>query len=120
VGLNENFWDRAGPVPGFGDLDPDLDVQRMVSDLLGEGRDKVQADLRPGTGEPGTGEENVASSQVEDAPGESQLPPTIASASPVAEDEIPQPSENAATQKEVAEPPSAKKVARRHGGAIPQ
>ena len=33
VGLNENFWDAAGPdgiIPGFGELDPGLDVKRMV------------------------------------------------------------------------------------------
>ncbi len=38
VGLNENFWDAAGPdgIPGFGDLDPNLDVRRMVSELFGE------------------------------------------------------------------------------------
>ena len=38
VGLNENYWDAAGPdgIPGFGDLDPNLDVRRMVSELFGE------------------------------------------------------------------------------------
>jgi hypothetical protein len=40
VGLNENYWsDVTGPggVAGFGDLDPGLDVKRMVSELFGEG-----------------------------------------------------------------------------------
>src|SRR6188474_3238650 len=38
VGLNENFWDAAGPdgIAGFGDIDPNLDVRRMVSELFGE------------------------------------------------------------------------------------
>jgi hypothetical protein len=39
VGLNENYWcDATGPagVAGFGDLDPGVDVKRMVSDLFGE------------------------------------------------------------------------------------
>ncbi|MGB8187901.1 MAG: DUF3306 domain-containing protein, partial [Pseudolabrys sp.] len=38
VGPNENFWDAAGPdgIPGFGALDPNLDVKRMVSELFGE------------------------------------------------------------------------------------
>jgi hypothetical protein len=39
VGVNENYWnDATGPggVAGFGDLDPGLDVKRMVSDLFGE------------------------------------------------------------------------------------
>jgi Protein of unknown function (DUF3306) len=39
VGLNENYWsDVTGPggVVGFGDLDPGLDVKRMVSEIFGE------------------------------------------------------------------------------------
>src|SRR5262245_63894502 len=39
VGLNENYWsDVTGPagVAGFGDLDPGVDVKRMVSELFGE------------------------------------------------------------------------------------
>jgi hypothetical protein len=38
IGLNENYWDVANPggISGFGDLAPNTDVQRMVSDLFGE------------------------------------------------------------------------------------
>ncbi len=39
VGLNENYWnDAAGAAaaPGFGDLDPGVDVKRMVSELFGD------------------------------------------------------------------------------------
>ena len=38
IGPHENYWDAAGPdgIPGFGDLDPNLDVRRMVSELFGE------------------------------------------------------------------------------------
>jgi hypothetical protein len=39
IGLNENYWsDVTGPrgVAGFGDLDPGVDVERMVSQLFGE------------------------------------------------------------------------------------
>src|SRR5262249_56916935 len=37
-GPNENFWDVAGPdgVAGFGDLNPNLDLKRMVSELFGK------------------------------------------------------------------------------------
>jgi len=38
VGINENYWDAAGPggIPGFGPLDPGFDVERVVSELFGE------------------------------------------------------------------------------------
>src|SRR6185312_7493970 len=38
MGPTENYWAAAGPdgIPGFGDLDPNLDVRRMVSELFGE------------------------------------------------------------------------------------
>src|SRR5262249_42936380 len=34
IGPNENYWDAAGPegIPGFGDLDPTLDLKRMVAE----------------------------------------------------------------------------------------
>ena len=52
VGLNENYWnDAAGAAaaPGFGDLDPGVDVKRMVSELFGDSapekpEDEPQAD----------------------------------------------------------------------------
>ena len=49
MGLTENYWDAAGPdgIPGFGDLDPNLDVRRMVSELFGEApRQDVPSELR--------------------------------------------------------------------------
>src|SRR6476619_3572714 len=39
VGLNENYWNDvagAAAAPGFGDLDPGIDVKRMVSELFGD------------------------------------------------------------------------------------
>src|SRR5262249_4134009 len=42
VGLNENYWDAAGPegISGFGALDPSVDVKHMVSELFGENASK--------------------------------------------------------------------------------
>jgi hypothetical protein len=38
IGPNENFWEGVGPggVPGFGELDPNLDVKKLVAELFGE------------------------------------------------------------------------------------
>ena len=112
VGLNENFWDAAGPdgIPGFGDLDPNLDVRRMVSELFGEAprqdaslhseADKVADSTLPIPNQP----------KVADPP-----QPDVATA-----EVIPQRNENAAAQTESPEPAPEKKFARRHGGAMPQ
>ena len=38
IGPNENFWEGAGSggVPGFGELDPNLDVKKLVAEVFGE------------------------------------------------------------------------------------
>jgi hypothetical protein len=108
VELNENFWDAAGPdgIPGFGDLDPKLDVKRMVSELFGE---KTREDA--------PSEREAESSDVADQnPGNA----TAAPEAPLpCSESISQGNENAAAQTEPSDPTSGKKFARRHGGAMP-
>ena len=113
VGLNENFWDAAGPdgIPGFGDLDPNLDVRRMVSELFGETpRQDTQPVLEA---------DRVAASsalptdnlpEAADPP-QATLPPA---------EELPQRNEYAAAQIEPSESEPEKKISRRHGGAMPK
>jgi hypothetical protein len=106
VGLNENYWDAAGPegIPGFGDLDPNLDVKRLISELFGETpAEKPQAEAPTAT----------SSAEISDA---RETDDNDASETA----NISRPTENAAAQKESppAQPP--KRVARRHGGAMPQ
>jgi hypothetical protein len=116
VGLNENYWDAAGPggIAGFGDLDPNLDVKRMVSELFGEAprQEVAEADSPAKPTE-------YASPSLAEKPGEPDRPPATAAALTPAKD-VPQRTENAATQKESLESGPAKKIARRHGGAMPQ
>jgi len=104
MGPNENFWDAAGPdgIPGFGDLDPNLDVKRMVSELFGE--------IEPARTKPETAEFTGASG-----------PSAEISETPSPSDDRPsQHIENAAPQQQMSEPAPAKKIARRHGGAMPE
>ncbi len=109
VGLNENFWDAAGPdgIPGFGNLDPNLDVRRMVSELFGE---TPRQDTQP-----------VAEV---DRVADSSAPPTgnapDAAGPPRPAEELPQRNEYAAAQIEPSEPEPEKKISRRHGGAMPK
>jgi hypothetical protein len=107
IGPNENFWDAAGPegIPGFGDLDPSLDVKRLISELFGETSAETPKAETPTA---------VPSAGISDAP---ETTDKVASATE------PDPSprtENAATQKEAVPTQAAKRVARRHGGAMPQ
>jgi Protein of unknown function (DUF3306) len=109
IGPNENFWDAAGPdgIPGFGELDPGLDVKRMVSELFGEvAPDKPPAEQQDSAGALTQSDEN-------------QKTPADHSTTVEAMPSASQHSEIAATQKPPEEPP-VQKMTRRHGGALPE
>ena len=113
VGLNENFWDAAGPdgIPGFGDLDPNLDVRRMVSELFGE---TPHQDTQPVLEADRVADSSaLPTDNLPEAadPPQATLPPA---------EELPQRNENAAAQIEPSESVPEKKISRRHGGAIPK
>jgi Protein of unknown function (DUF3306) len=119
VGLNENFWDAAGPdgvIPGFGELDPGLDVKRMVAELFGEtAPDKPEAEQRASAPAPAQSDENLEMPDNRDI-----------AANPAPPQSAPQQNENAATQKKTAQgaqaapEPTMQKMTRRHGGAMPE
>jgi len=105
MGPNENYWDAAGPegIPGFGDLDPSLDVKRMVSELFGEApAEKREADASTPAPPP----------EISEAPESKGASET--------ENDLSRRTENVATQKEPVPEQSPKRIARRHGGAMPQ
>jgi hypothetical protein len=114
IGPNENYWDVAGSggVPGFGDLDPNLDIKRLVSEVFGE---------------PAAEGGQAESSSPAQVP-ERSAALSVRSADNIAESKHAMPTdgsvlrrtENAAPQNQ--SPPSSlpQKTARRHGGAIPE
>ena len=107
IGPNENYWDAAGPegIPGFGDLDPNLDVKRLVAELFGETpAEKPQADAAPVR----------PSAEITNA---HELSDKAAS---LTEPDLSRRTENAAAQKDSPPEQSQKLAARRHGGAMPQ
>lgn len=136
VGINENYWDAAGPdgVPGFGALDPGFDVKRMVSELFGERpREAATPDQATGPGDP---REPGDPSDSSDPAAPSAAGGISRAGAPAAEPEKPdeqraagdpllsQRNENVALQiKDDSEPGREAPVAnrsRRHGGAMPQ
>jgi uncharacterized protein DUF3306 len=118
MGLTENYWDAAGPdgVPGFGDLDPDFDVKRMVSELFG---DKPREDTKTEAQgvqpvAPASSGETLQSRAEGAQAGQTKLP------TPQPQPIIPHRSKNDAPQQRQDEPQSRQKFGRRHGGAMPQ
>jgi hypothetical protein len=111
MGPNENYWDVAGPegVPGFGDLDPNLDIKRLVSEVFGE---------------PAPVEDQAASASPAQIPQRSAA--LSAHSDDVAASQHAMPTdegvrtENAAPQNQPPRSDLPQKTARRHGGAIPE
>ena len=113
VGLNENYWNDvagAAAAPGFGDLDPGIDVKRMVSELFGDSvPEKAGSESAPTSPTPA-----AVSEKVEGDTGEAPLTEQQEEAA-------------SATSTQVAavhnDPPSdqlERAPARRHGGALPE
>ena len=111
IGPNENFWEGVGMdnVPGFGALDPSVDVKKLVAQVFGDAEPK----LRTG----------------DSAPADANVPAPVANESSPIEtkkqlaqntDPLLQRDENVATQHDVSQEQSAATKARRHGGAMPQ
>jgi hypothetical protein len=115
MGPTENYWDAAGPdgVPGFGDLDPSLDVKRLVSELFGE---VAPERAKPASVSAPSGEICHGGDEGDKA--------THASKESYARKEsdssLSHHTENAATQKKLLQAQPAQKISRRHGGAIPE
>lgn len=117
MGPTENYWDGVGPegIPGFGPLDPALDVKRMVSELFGE--------VVPPSGERDSSALPSVSAPPAESGGQHEgdklAEPVSAAAS---EETVSQRTENGATQnhslKDTSEP--NQKIIRRHGGAMPE
>jgi len=118
MGPTENYWDAAGPdgmIPGFGDIDPGLDVKRMVAELFGETpRDRPQPESDESTNPPEYSAEN--SEGGDDEPRDE----VDEALKPASQQSTPHCTENGAAQKESPPGQSLQKMTRRHGGAMPE
>ena len=123
VGLNENYWDAAGPegVPGFGALDPNLDVKKMVAQVFGESEPEpeppaaIESVIEPVDTSANDGAPPVASAGTDQ-------PAQVPSAQTAAQgaDVIVQRNENVALHQDVDERELDPAKPRRHGRALPQ
>ena len=116
MGPTENYWDGVGPegVPGFGPLDPKLDIKRMVSELFGE--TTPESAERDSAAPPSVSASSAESSRGEGERDEDQKP-TRAS---VTGDDLSYRAENGAVQKSSPPTQAEQKIVRRHGGAMPE
>ncbi len=115
MGPTENYWDAVGPegVSGFGPLDPQLDVQRMVAELFGE--TPPEGFQRDSAGSPSASGPSAAES---DEKGESD---NVDKQGASLTDDVPTShTGNGAPQKKLPHPQTNQKIVRRHGGAMPE
>ena len=111
IGLNENFWEGVGMdnVPGFGALDPSVDVKKLVAQVFGD------TEPLPRTDDSAPAEANV-STPVANESSPTETKKQLAQNT----DPLLQRDENVATQHNVSQEHAVATKARRHGGAMPQ
>jgi hypothetical protein len=118
MGPTENFWDAAGPegVPGFGNLDPNLDIKRLVSEMFGESAPaRAQPDSTNEAEHVADSTSELANDQTENSaavkPQQVELP---------TDDSVLHRTENVAPQKVSTPSRPSQKIVGRHGGAKPE
>ena len=113
VGLNENYWNNvagAAAAPGFGDLDPGIDVKRMVSELFGDSTpEKAESESERTSVTPAAISEEVGRTGAEKLATEQQVGSASAKSTEVA-----------AVHNEVPQGRVERSAIRRHGGALPE
>ena len=120
IGPNENFWEGVGPggVPGFGELDPNLDVKKLLAEVFG----KAEPEPR-GTTEPPSPTEQSPRAEISDsaAPAASESaqgkpqPSAAQNANPLLQRD-----EHVALHHDDPQQEAVAARPRRHGGAMPE
>ena len=126
IGLAENSWDFTDPkaMPGFGDLDPGVDIKKLVAEIFGEGAPeaKAQADLGVSAPAPEQPPQAPAKSNSSGGVAATSEPRAVEQQKLAALESAPmlQREKDVATQQiDTADEPAAMPT-RRHGSAMPQ
>jgi hypothetical protein len=117
-GLAENDWDftSAGGAPGFGEIDPQLDVKKLLAEIFGDAKPAEETPPRVQPTPPAAEPVKVADiTEPEEAA--SAGPQQTA---PLAGNRLVQRDENIATQQDDTKVASTDSKIRRHGGAMPE
>ena len=114
MGPTENYWDAAGPdgIPGFGDLDPNLDVKRLIAELFGD-----TAPEKPEQETPVSASASEPSREISGGRDEGEK---VARAPTEREADPSHRTENVAVRKQPPQSVPGQKMARRHGSALPE
>jgi hypothetical protein len=139
VGLQENDWDFTKPdgVPGFGDIPPDFDVKKLVSQIFGEpdaapepvsGTEQLPAPPETQTTQIADGSEPSALSNTvpldsKDVDSGRLIPTGVATSFTTAETEgvLVQRNNDTASHNSISETqPAEPKTSRKHGSALPK
>jgi hypothetical protein len=121
IGLNENFWDAAGidAAPGFGALDPGLDIKMLIANMFGE---SMPAPERASTKQ--TADERTADERSEPVDTARQSTDGDMQDRNIAPPNAPtfalQADQDAACDQDTAQQNVKQGARRRHGGAIPR
>jgi hypothetical protein len=139
IGLQENDWDFTNPaaVPGFGEMPAGYDVKKVIAEIFGEAKPRVEPLDVPESPQPRPAPPQAVAAPESTTPTTSALPanePETASATPSVRLSMPaeetddpansqfvQRNTNTAAQQDEPEQPATSAPRRRqHGGALPQ
>jgi hypothetical protein len=120
IGPNENFWEGAGPggVPGFGELDPNLDVKKLVAEVFGEAEKEPRGatEIVSPTEQPSRTDVSRSAAPAASESGQGEPQPSAAQDA----DPLLHRDENVASHHDDLQQEAAASRRRRHGGAMPQ
>jgi hypothetical protein len=120
IGPNENFWEGVGPggAPGFGELDPNLDVKKLLAEVFGKAEPEPRGPTEPASPNEQSPRAEVSGSAApaanESAQGEPQAS-AVQNATPLLQRD-----EHVALHHDDPQQEAAAARPRRHGGAMPK
>ena len=124
-GLAENDWDFTVPggAPGFGELDPEVDIKKLVAEVFREAEPEPKSPADPASPAPAPEQHTRLSDKSDitaDVPASSDPAEPQQVAAVPKSDSLLQREENIATQRDDSQQAPAAMKTRRHGSAMPQ
>jgi len=117
IGPNENFWDAAGldNAPGFGALDPNVDVKKLVAEIFRDAEPEPEPEPEAHADTPAS-EQSAAKTEIAATESVARAPEQTA---PQKTASLLQRDEDIAMQQDDLPQKAPRSNVRRHGGAMP-